>query len=410
MRVARFLFFILFVSFLFADTDSKIQHNKELLDTIDSKQSSLSKKLNVLGKNINDKNAKINELDKQIKKLQKSINQNQRLYEQQEKIFDESQNKLNKLVNRLDILQNELIGIILKDMTITMILNQKEPLNEESIANEEILKHLSNVAKEKINTLIKEQDSLKEEMNIAQEKINTARNVIASQKEKKITLENSKLEQQALAKKMKDELESYNDEIKKLDDERIQIQKILVDLNILKKQELENQEAKRESLQKDTKDAPSIGNNIAPIEVRQIGSSYRNVSTARYRGKKTIAPLKNYTIETKYGPYFDPVYKIKVFNEFVTFGVKKRSAVLSVLDGKVVFAKSTAMLRMVVIIEHSNGLHTIYSYLDEIPSNIKVGARVKKGNTIAYVNDKLNFEVTQKDKHINPLDFVYVNK
>ena len=401
---------ILFASLLFANTDLEIKQNQNRLNTISSKQSSLSKKLDSLGKNINEKNAKINELDKQIKNLQKSINTNQKLYESQEKIFNESQNKLNKLVERLNILQNELIGIILKDMTIAMILNQKEPLNEESITNEEILKHLSNSAKEKINILLKEQDILKKEMKSAQEKINTAKNIITSQREKKLALENSRLEQQVLAKKMKDEVESYNDEIKKLDDERTQIQQILVDLNILKKKELENQEAKRESLQKDNKNAPSIGNNIAPIEVRQIGSSYRNVSTARYRGKKTIAPLKNYTIETKYGPYFDPVYKMKVFNEFVTFGVKKRSAVLSVLDGKVVFAKSTAMLRMVVIIEHSNGLHTIYSYLDEIPNNIKVGARVKKGSTIAYVNDKLNFEVTQKDKHINPLDFVYVNK
>ena len=401
---------ILFASLLFANTDLEIKQNQNRLNTISSKQSSLSKKLDSLGKNINEKNAKINELDKQINNLQKSINTNQKLYENQEKIFNESQNKLNKLVERLNVLQNELIGIILKDMTIAMILNQKEPLNEESITNEEILKHLSNSAKEKINILLKEQDILKKEMKSAQEKINTAKNIITSQREKKLALENSRLEQQVLAKKMKDEVESYNDEIKKLDDERTQIQQILVDLNILKKKELENQEAKRESLQKDNKNAPSIGNNIAPIEVRQIGSSYRNVSTARYRGKKTIAPLKNYTIETKYGPYFDPVYKMKVFNEFVTFGVKKRSAVLSVLDGKVVFAKSTAMLRMVVIIEHSNGLHTIYSYLDEIPNNIKVGARVKKGSTIAYVNDKLNFEVTQKDKHINPLDFVYVNK
>lgn len=408
MYVVRFLFCILFVSSLFANTDSRIQENKERLNTINSKQSSLSKKLNILGKNINDKNAKINDLDKQIKDLQKSINLNQKLYLEQEKIFDKYQDRLNKLTDRLNILQNELIRIILKDMTIAMILNQKEPLNEESIANEEILKHLSNSAKEKINTLIKEQDDLKKEMNIAQDKINTARSVITSQKEKKIALENSKLQQQALAKKMKDEVESYNEEIKKLDDERTQIHRILVDLNILKKKELENQEAKRESLKKDDKNAPSIGNNVAPIEVRQIGSSYRNISTARYTGKKTIPPLKSYTIETKYGPYFDPVYKIKVFNEFVTFSVKKRSAVLSVLDGKVVFAKSTAMLRMVVIIEHGNGLHTIYSYLDEIPKSIKVGARVKKGNTIAYVNDKLNFEVTQKDKHINPLDFVYV--
>lgn len=408
MRILILLLFVLFNSVVFADTASRIQRNEERLNTINSKQSALSKKLKSIGDNINDKNAKINNLDKEIKSLQRSIDLNQKLYLEQEKIFDDSQKKLNSLTDRLNVLQNELIGVILKDMTIAMILNSKEPLNEDSIANEEILKHLSDSAKEKVAMLIKERERLQVNIKLAQEKINNARMVIVAQKEKKIKLENSKLEQQALANRMKDEIESYNNEIEKLDNERTQIQQILVDLNILQKKELENQESKREKLQKDDKNAPSIGNNIAPIEVRQIGSSYRNVSTARYTGKKTIAPLKDYTIETKYGPYFDPVYKIKVFNEFVTFGVKRRSAVLSVLDGKIVFAKSTAMLKMVVIIEHSNGVHTIYSYLDEIPSNINVGARVKKGSTIAYVSDKLNFEVTQKDKHINPLDFVYI--
>lgn len=408
MRILILLLFVLFNSVVFADTASRIQRNEERLNTINSKQSALSKKLKSIGDNINDKNAKINNLDKEIKSLQRSIDLNQKLYLEQEKIFDDSQKKLNSLTDRLNVLQNELIGVILKDMTIAMILNSKEPLNEDSIANEEILKHLSDSAKEKVAMLIKERERLQVNIKLAQEKINNARMVIVAQKEKKIKLENSKLEQQALANRMKDEIESYNNEIEKLDNERTQIQQILVDLNILQKKELENQESKREKLQKDDKNAPSIGNNIAPIEVRQIGSSYRNVSTARYNGKKTIAPLKDYTIETKYGPYFDPVYKIKVFNEFVTFGVKRRSAVLSVLDGKIVFAKSTAMLKMVVIIEHSNGVHTIYSYLDEIPRNIKVGARVKKGSTIAYVSDKLNFEVTQKDKHINPLDFVYI--
>lgn len=408
MRILILLLFVLFNSVVFADTASRIQRNEERLNTINSKQSALSKKLKSIGDNINDKNAKINNLDKEIKSLQRSIDLNQKLYLEQEKIFDDSQKKLNSLTDRLNVLQNELIGVILKDMTIAMILNSKEPLNEDSIANEEILKHLSDSAKEKVAMLIKERERLQVNIKLAQEKINNARMVIVAQKEKKIKLENSKLEQQALANRMKDEIESYNNEIEKLDNERTQIQQILVDLNILQKKELENQEAKREALQENDENTPSIGNNIAPIEVRQIGSSYRNVSTARYNGKKTIAPLKDYTIETKYGPYFDPVYKIKVFNEFVTFGVKRRSAVLSVLDGKIVFAKSTAMLKMVVIIEHSNGVHTIYSYLDEIPSNIKVGARVKKGSTIAYVSDKLNFEVTQKDKHINPLDFVYI--
>ena len=184
----------------------------------------------------------------------------------------------------------------------------------------------------------------------------------------------------------------------------------MVDLNILKKQELQEQERKRKALlaQKQSAQTSQNTTNIAPLEVRQIGSSYRNVSTAKYTCAKTIAPLAQYSIDTKYGPYFDPVYKMRVFNEFITLSVKSRSPVLAVLDGKVVFAKNTPVLKKVVIIEHKNGIHTIYSYLDEIPRNISVNSTIKKGATIAYVAEKLHFEVTQKDKHIDPLQLIKV--
>ncbi|RAX53179.1 hypothetical protein CCY99_06185 [Helicobacter sp. 16-1353] len=399
----RLIILLFSFTLLFANTDKSIKANQQKLQNISSQQSAINKKLKTLGANINDKNAKIKELDKQIRLIQKNIDTNQKVYLEQEKVYTDLQSKLNELTNRLETLQNNLVDTILKDMTIAMILNSKEALSEDSIINEEILKQMSNVAKQHINNIIKEQEATTKEMKDIKDGIDSAKKVITSQKEKKEILEIARKEQQNLAKKLNIELDSYNDELKQLDKERVGIQEILVSLNILKKQELENQEQKREKL---LKSEPAKTSNEAPLEVRQIGSSYRNVSTAKYRGSKTIAPLKNYKIETKYGPYFDPVYKMRVFNEFITFSVNKRSPVLSVLDGKIVFAKDTAMLKKVVIIEHKNGIHTIYSYLDEILGTTKVGSNIKKGATIAYVNDKLNFEVTQKDKHINPLDFI----
>lgn len=396
--------FLLSLGLLFANTDKNIKTNQQKLQNISNQQSAINKKLKTLGANINDKNAKIKELNKQITIIQKNINTNQKVYLEQEKVYAEYQTRLKELEDRLEVLQTNLVDTILKDMTIVMILNSKEALSEDSIISEEILKQMSNAAKQNINKIIKEQETITKDMKDIEGKIDSAKKIITSQQEKKEILEIAKTEQQNLARKLKVELDSYNDELKQLDKERVGIQKILVSLNILKKQELESQEEKRSKLKSESSTTKST--NEAPIEVRQIGSSYRNVSTAKYKGAKTIAPLKNYKIETKYGPYFDPVYKMRVFNEFITFSVTKRSSVVSVLDGKVVFAKDTAMLKKIVIIEHKNGIHTIYSSLDEIPDNIKVGLNIKKGAIIAYVNDKLNFEVTQKDKHINPLDFI----
>lgn len=396
--------FLLSLGLLFANTDKNIKTNQQKLQNISNQQSAINKKLKTLGANINDKNAKIKELNKQIIIIQKNINTNQKVYLEQEKVYAEYQSRLKELEDRLEVLQTNLVDTILKDMTIVMILNSKEALSEDSIISEEILKQMSNVAKQNINKIIEEQETITKDMKDIEGKIDSAKKIITSQQEKKEILEIAKTEQQNLARKLKVELDSYNDELKQLDKERVGIQKILVSLNILKKQELESQEEKRSKLKSES--SITKNTNEAPIEVRQIGSSYRNVSTAKYKGAKTIAPLKNYKIETKYGPYFDPVYKMRVFNEFITFSVTKRSSVVSVLDGKVVFAKDTAMLKKIVIIEHKNGIHTIYSYLDEIPDNIKVGLNIKKGAIIAYINDKLNFEVTQKDKHINPLDFI----
>lgn len=403
------LIFVIFIA-LFGDTNKNIQTNEKKLENIASKADSINAKLKNLGANINDKNAKIKELERQINALNANINKNQRNYENQERIFKETSAKQEVLNKRLNMLQGELIDRVLKDMAILMMLNQKEPLSEDAIISEEVLKSLSDLAKRDIEAIIKEQARVQVDLEASKARIENAKNIIAAQIKKREILQTAIATQQNLINKMSSELQSYDNELKRLDKERTGIQKILVDLNILKKKELQEQERKRKELlaQKKADSAPKKSPNltIAPLEVRQIGSSYRNVRTAKYNGAKTIAPLKNYTILTKYGPYFDPVYKMRVFNEFITLGVKSRSGVLAVLDGKVVFAKSTPVLKKVVILEHKNGIHTIYSYLDEIPRNISVNARVKKGATIAFVGEKLHFEVTQRDKHIDPLQLI----
>lgn len=397
----RILFLLLPLMCLFADTTQNIRNNEQKLQDISNKSSSINVKLKILGNNINDKNKKIAELKTQINNLVKNINTNEKLYEQQEDLLNTYSKKYDELDSKLKDLQKELVDVMLKDMAVYMMLNFKEPLNEDSVISEEVLKTMSKSAKKSIEVIVSEQDSVKQDMKSTQDKIDSAKAIIDAQKEKKKILEIAKKEQENLAKKLNNELTMYNNELKRLNRERISIQKILVGLNILKKQETQNQE------QQDTEQSGQYNGHFAPLEVRQIGNSYRTVSTARYTGAKTIAPLKSYKIETRYGPYFDPVYKMKVFNEFVTFSVKNRSNVLAVLDGKIVFAKETPMLKNVIVIEHKNGLHTIYSYIDSL-ANIKVGSMVKKGTTIAYVNDKLHFEVTQKDKHIDPLQLINV--
>ena len=84
---------------------------------------------------------------------------------------------------------------------------------------------------------------------------------------------------------------------------------------------------------------------------------------------------------------------------------KANSKVYNVLNGKIVYAKKNAgTLENVVIIQHQNRLHTIYSHLDKIAPTLKVGKWIKKGFVVGRVSDTLMFQVTKNSKYINPRD------
>jgi murein DD-endopeptidase MepM/ murein hydrolase activator NlpD len=140
------------------------------------------------------------------------------------------------------------------------------------------------------------------------------------------------------------------------------------------------------------------------LDVRILGSSTKGVKIRKYRGRKSISPLKSYSILKKFGKYYDPVYKIKLFNESILLKTNDANAkVFAILDGKVVYSKQdSGMLENVVIIQHKNGLHTIYSHLDQISPTLKVGKWIKKGYVVGRVDETLNFQAIMNNAYVNP--------
>ncbi|MFV0482026.1 MAG: peptidoglycan DD-metalloendopeptidase family protein, partial [Campylobacteraceae bacterium] len=179
--------------------------------------------------------------------------------------------------------------------------------------------------------------------------------------------------------------------------EKSEIRRTLQSLKIIEKQEQESVAVVTPKGEIPTTDE----------KIRQIGSSYQASKVKKYSGAKTIAPIDNYTVIQKFGDYVDPVYNIKIFNEAVILRANNNNQeVKSVLDGKVVFAKETGMLKNVVIVENTNGIHTIFAGLTKIAPTIKVGSKIKKGYVVGRIDSDLTFEVTQKNFHINPLELI----
>ena len=399
---------------LHANIDQKINKNKDALQEKKQQESQINKKLEEIGKKVNKQKDETNALQKVIEESEKNITKNQKEYDEKSKLIKTLSSSQEDLFKKRKQIEQEIIDLVIKDVSFTILLNDFKPESIQDLITEESFKILNKNTKDNIINLSEEQKKVVKTLQNLQQDIDNLKKFIDSENKKKEHLKALRDKEIKLLSSYENEMKKYNNELQTIVKERDTIQVILVNLNILKSQELEKQKKKEELAKKETivpKEAPKTQEPTKQVpkndfDVRQVASSYHNISTTKYKGSKTIPPLDNYEIEKRFGPYYDPVYKMKVFNESITITPKGDDKVKSVLDGKVVFAKDTPILKRVVIIEHKNNMHTIYAQLDKIAPTIKPGSNVKKGYTIGRVNKALKFEVTLKDKHIDPLELI----
>lgn len=420
MPILAVFFVLLLSSFLIGagieDIDKNIDANKSKLQKKNQEKAQISNILNTLGSTINQKHNQIKQLNMQIENIQKNINKNQSESSTQEKTLSSYKKSLNELEDKKRSIQDGISNILIKDLAFVMVLNHQSPISPDDIILQEIFKSLNKDSKNKIEALTKEQNSINSQISQITTNMKKINVFISNQKDKKQKLQSMIGEQKKLMSNLKSELEAYDKKLREIDNERKSLDSILSNLNILKQnkeKELLAQKAAQEAKKQAKSKSNTIDSNqlIAPIDVKQVANSYQNISTTKYKGQRTISPISSYKVEQKFGPYFDPVYKLKVFNESVTLVSNVKNALVrNIFDGKVVYAKEVPILKKVVIIEHPNQMHTIYSQLDKIAPTIKPGLKIKKGYVIGRVDSRLGFEVTQKDKHIDPMEMILPSK
>lgn len=394
----KFFLFCLFSTLLLANTiDEKTKDLKEN----ERIQQQLSKKLEDLAQDIlsGEKNLKI--LSEKIDTLSSQTSKLESSAKIQNKELDTLNNQNKELLRIKSLMESKLISLMAKDFAYDLPIPQGYIESEESFMAFELLGSLDKVLSEEIIRLSKDYEGVNLLIENKQKQIKKIHLNLKSYNEQLKELQSLKSRQIKEIDKQKTDRGIYAKKLENLKAQQDELRATLDELKIIDKKE----QAKE---QKEEVESTKIAKNNQ--KVRQIGSSYQGSSVKRYTGKKTIAPLDSFTIKQKFGNYIDPIYNIKIFNENVVLRSKKSDAtVKSVLDGRVVFAKNTIMLQKVVIVEHDNGIHTIYAHLDKIAPNIKVGKKVKKGAVVGRIKDDLTFEVTQKNFHINPLELISLN-
>ena len=255
-------------------------------------------------------------------------------------------------------------------------------------------------------------------------KLDALRNLYRIKKEKS----------QKLLKKLAAEEKLYRQKLRTIISRQKALRQTLAKLNILRKEEIEEakrREAERKAqLERRAKELEAMraqkklerdqaraeGREVdysavtlpeENVKVKQYGSSYQRERVTRYRGPRTISPIRGARLVKRFGNYVDPIYKIKIFNDSITLKAPQNDApVRNVLNGKVVYVGENSMLGKVVIVQHGSGLHTVYAGLSKISPVIRTGTRIRRGTAVGKVRRKLIFQATQNSKLINPVRLI----
>ncbi|MCH5336097.1 MAG: peptidoglycan DD-metalloendopeptidase family protein [Campylobacter sp.] len=396
-------FLTLFCFFIFSNglLANAINEKTKNLEENKRIQEQVNKKLEDLASDILNGEKSLVELSSQIETLSSQTSKLEENAKAQNKELDTLNNQNKELLQSKASMENKLISLIAKNFAYDLPIPEGYIESKESFMAFEVLETVDKVLREEIFKLSKDYEEVSRLIDEKEGEIKVIHTNLKEYNDQISKLKNLKQKQVNEINKQKTDRAIYT---KKLDDLKAQQDELRNTLNQLKIIESKEQE---EKIATQNTPKPSTNNNQT---IRQIGSSYQGTNVKKYTGKKTIAPLESFTIKQKFGNYVDPIYNIKIFNENVVLRSKKSDAtVKSVLDGKVIFAKDTSMLQNVVIVEHDDGVHTIYAHLDKIAPTIKAGKNIKKGAVLGRIKNDLTFEVTQKNFHINPLELISLN-
>ena len=394
------ILFSLFLAFsLLAATsvDAKIKKSKKQLSAKKVEYKKMNKELSKVAKKILLAKANKKKLDSKLNSLEKKIKNNEKSYSRLTKESAELTKSLDSVTKTIDTKQLEFVELISKNFSMSLALEEVNIPTRKSIMNKEVYKIYSDKNRKDIEHLKKDLiylENKKKSLNSKQSDIKKTLNTYINERKE---YKNKKREQDKILSELARDKAIYKKRFNRIKASRKKLERKLASLKIIKS------DARKEARQKE---AAKVNKNSSSKRTKVISVSSSKI--IKYNKSKTISPLKGARLIKKFGTYTDPIYKFKIFNKSVTLKAPHSgSKVRSVLKGKIVFAENSGgMLGKVVIVEHSNGIHTIYAKLSRLAPGIKVGKRVSKGSTIGKVDKSLMFEVTQDNKHMDPLNLI----
>ncbi|QWU18231.1 M23 family metallopeptidase [Paenibacillus sophorae] len=137
----------------------------------------------------------------------------------------------------------------------------------------------------------------------------------------------------------------------------------------------------------------------------------KKADTARLQREDFLWPTSSRMISSSFGYRTDPFKGSPAFHAGIDIAAQEGDVVFAAQGGEVFAAEQSAARGNYIVIDHANGLQTLYMHLNSL--DVSAGDNVAKGQKIGRVGSTgrstaphLHFQVVKQNKNVNPLSYV----
>lgn len=374
----------------------------------------LDKKMNKVANNIKGVNEDIKAKKAEIKSANADISQVSQTIQVQ---YDVMKKRIKYMYENGDA---EYIEILMNSKSITDLLNRSEYIQKISEYDKNMLVNYMNT-KNLLETRKAQLEDAKQVLEVNKEELDMQKKGLKKMESSK-TKELKKYQQQIDSKQ--DSIDNYDDELEK--QEQIIIDALLQEqkrIAAAEKKKAEEEAKKAEEAKKDEEAAENTGE---PGEEDPQASPAKTKKPKSTKAPATATPDKSTAVSpsgfrwplpvagkitSPFGKRTSPTAGASTYHQGIDIGVAEGTSIMAAKGGEVVTASYSAAAGNYVMINHGNGIFTVYMHASAL--NCKVGDKVEQGQVIAYVGSTgvstgshLHFGLSSGGMYVNPLLYV----
>jgi septal ring factor EnvC (AmiA/AmiB activator) len=391
-----------------ASVDKDIAKTTKILEKQQKEIENINQLLNRSSEQILQHKEQLKQLDAKKGILEKELSSLEGTKKKNVQTLGDLSHQKERLLSNQKSVEERLVKMIAQQLSFSLVFDKGELADEKDLLKQFTFQNVKLISTTDIKNLKQEYLTKQREILSLEGKLNIVKSSIQNVTQKEQTLEKIQKEKVGAIDKLDKASKAYRGKLARLIQSQEAARGALERLNIVKKRSQTRVATSRRGGMRLPDVKASDDDDTKTI--KNYGSSYQDLPSAHYNGGKVDAPVANARVVKSFGSYIDPVYNIKIHNDYVILRSSGSDVVVkSVMPGRVVYAKNVASLGLVVIVEHSGGLATIYAHLGKIAPGIRAGSHVSGGDIVGRVDQEVMFEVTKNGVPVNPLDLIDLN-